>query len=130
MVTEGTPMPVTPPNPPKVRVFIADGREFPDPDPNMPIADFQKQLADFMPELHNAEVKETDKYGKHYVQFIKKVGTKGRINPDEILDELCECGHLKSKHKPFLTPGHGSCTQCDCRQFTWKEFVFKTDARK
>ena len=89
MVTEGTPTPNTTPNPisdpaptptpiaSKVRVYIADGREFPDPDPNMSIADFQKQLADFMPELHNAEVKETDKDGKHYVQFIKKVGTKG-----------------------------------------------------
>ena len=55
----------------------------------MPIADFQKQLADFMPELHNAEVKETDKDGKHYVQFIKKVGTKGRINPKTEVSSAC-----------------------------------------
>ena len=77
MVTEGTPVPNTTPSPPKVRVFIADGREFPDPDPKMPVAEFQKQLADFMPELHNADIKESDKDGKHYVQFLKKVGTKG-----------------------------------------------------
>jgi hypothetical protein len=30
-----------------------------------------------MPELHNADIKESDKDGKHYVHFIKKVGTKG-----------------------------------------------------
>jgi PRTRC genetic system protein C len=61
----------------KERVFVADNREFPDPDPNLAIGEVQRLLADFLPELHNAEVKETDKDGKHYVQFIKKVGTKG-----------------------------------------------------
>ena len=77
MVTEGIPVPNATPDLTKFRVFIADGREFPDPDPKMPVAEFQKQLADFMPELHNAEIKESDKDGKHYVQFVKKVGTKG-----------------------------------------------------
>jgi PRTRC genetic system protein C len=59
------------------RVFIADNREFPDPDPTLAINEVQRLLADFLPELHNAEIKELDKDGKHYVQFIKKVGTKG-----------------------------------------------------
>lgn len=77
MVTEGIPVPNATSDLTKVRVFIADGREFPDPDPKMPVAEFQKQLADFMPELHNADIKESDIDGKHYVQFIKKVGTKG-----------------------------------------------------
>ena len=61
----------------KMRVFVADNREFPDPDPNLSIEEVKKLLADFLPELHNAEVKESDKGDKHYVQFIKKVGTKG-----------------------------------------------------
>ncbi len=63
--------------PQKGRVFVADNREFPDPDPNLSVEEVKKLLADFLPELHNAEVKEIEKDGKHYVQFIKKVGTKG-----------------------------------------------------
>jgi len=59
------------------RVFIADNREFPDPDPTLAINEVQRLLADILPELHNAQIKELDKDGKHYVQFIKKVGTKG-----------------------------------------------------
>jgi PRTRC genetic system protein C len=59
------------------RVFIADNREFPDPDPTLTVSEVQRLLADFLPELHNAEIKELDKDGKHFIQFIKKVGTKG-----------------------------------------------------
>ena len=59
------------------RVFIADNREFPDPDPTLAISEVQRLLADFLPELHNAEIKELDKDGKHFIHFIKKVGTKG-----------------------------------------------------
>jgi PRTRC genetic system protein C len=59
------------------RVFVADNREFTDPDPTLDITSIQRLLADFLPELHNAEIKETEKDGKHFVQFIKKVGTKG-----------------------------------------------------
>ena len=61
----------------KERVFVADNREFPDPDPSISVDEVKKMLADFMPELHNAEVKETEKDGKTYIQFIKKVGAKG-----------------------------------------------------
>lgn len=59
------------------RIFIADNREFPDPDPNLSIEEVRKLLSDFMPELHNAEVKQFEKDNNCYVQFIKKVGTKG-----------------------------------------------------
>jgi len=61
----------------KERIFIADNREFPDPDPHLSVDEVKQMLADFMPELHNADVNETEKDGKTYVQFIKKVGTKG-----------------------------------------------------
>ena len=40
----------------KERVFVADNREFPDPDPTLSVDEVKKMLADFMPELHNAEV--------------------------------------------------------------------------
>ncbi len=59
------------------RIFIADGREYPDPDPKLTVAEVQKLLADFLPELHNAEVK-TEKRGEdEVIRFEKKVGTKG-----------------------------------------------------
>lgn len=63
--------------PQKARVFIFDNREMPDPDPNLSIEEVKSLLTDFAPELHNAEVKQFEKDGKQYVQFIKKVGTKG-----------------------------------------------------
>jgi len=40
----------------KERVFVADNREFPDPDATLSVDEIKKILADFMPELHNAEV--------------------------------------------------------------------------
>lgn len=61
----------------KERVFIADNREFPDPDPSLSVDEVRRLLADFLPELHNAETKQVEKAGKIYVQFIKKVGVKG-----------------------------------------------------
>ena len=60
------------------RVFIADNQEMEDPDPALSIEDVRRMLADYMPELHNCDVHEEDKDGKHYVSFIKRVGTKGK----------------------------------------------------
>jgi len=59
------------------RIFVADGREFPDPDPAKSVNEIQRLLADFMPELHNADVKEQKRGEDTLYQFIKKVGTKG-----------------------------------------------------
>jgi PRTRC genetic system protein C len=59
------------------RIFIADNREFPDPDPSLAVNDVQRLLADFLPELHNAEIKEVKRGDDLLYQFIKKVGTKG-----------------------------------------------------
>ena len=67
-----------------VRIFIADGREFPDPDPSLSVGEVQRMLADFMPELHNAEVKQskrpsttTPAESDDVYEFVKRVGTKG-----------------------------------------------------
>lgn len=58
---------------------------------------------------------------------------KGKLNPEDIVDEICMCGHLKSMHRPsnealahdVLVLGHGPCRECDCPKFTWKDFVLK-----
>ena len=75
MVTETKPEVAT--KDPLPRVFIADNQEIEDPDPALPIEDVRRILADYMLELHNCDVHEEDKDGKHYVAFIKRVGTKG-----------------------------------------------------
>jgi hypothetical protein len=42
-----------------------------------------------------------------------------------VKDEICTCGHLKSKHAGLN--GHGACTKtCTCRQFTWAKWVLKS----
>ena len=48
------------------------------------------------------------------------------------LDELCNCGHLRSEHRGAKTgnqeldealAGHGSCTRCECEKYRFKAFV-------
>ncbi len=60
-----------------MRIFIYDGREFPDPDPNMTPEEVRKLMTDFFPELSNAEIKESTKDDDTLVEFTRKVGTKG-----------------------------------------------------
>mgnify|MGYP001564770319 CR=1 FL=1 len=43
-----------------------------------------------------------------------------------IVDEFCSCGHYRSHHNDNLgglAVGHGNCTECGCKQFTWIESV-------
>src|SRR4051812_29938960 len=60
------------------RVFVYDGREFPDPDPGLSVEDVRKQLSDFFPELTNAETRE-ERRGDDEVRysFARRIGTKG-----------------------------------------------------
>lgn len=60
-----------------MRVFVYDGREFPDPDPNLSVEDVKTMMADFFPELATAEVKEVTRGEDTLYEFIKKVGVKG-----------------------------------------------------
>ena len=39
------------------RVFVHDSREYPDPDPRLGVDEVRKQMADFIPELANADTK-------------------------------------------------------------------------
>ena len=59
------------------RVFIYDGREFPDPDPKISIEDVRRQLADYFPELTNADTREEKRGDDTVYTFSKRIGTKG-----------------------------------------------------
>ena len=43
------------------------------------------------------------------------------------LFEMCDCGHFggdspNNVHSDRFQHGHGGCSDCDCKQFTWKHF--------
>ncbi|HUV13243.1 MAG TPA: PRTRC system protein C [Acidobacteriota bacterium] len=66
------------------RIFVYDGREFSDPDPNRSTDEVREYYATFMPELHNAEIKDLgerkakdSEEKEHLWEFKKRVGTKG-----------------------------------------------------
>ena len=59
------------------RVFVYDGREFPDPDPNLPVDDVRQHMTNFFPELSNAETKQSKRGEDDIIEFRKRVGTKG-----------------------------------------------------
>ena len=59
------------------RIFVYDGREFPDPDTSLTVDEVKSTLANFMPELSTATVKQTQKEGDTIIEFQKRVGTKG-----------------------------------------------------
>ncbi len=60
------------------RIFIYDGREFPDPDPKLPVEEVRKQLSEFFPELGNADTREEKRGEDTAYTFSKRIGTKGR----------------------------------------------------
>ena len=59
------------------RIFIVDGREFPDPDPTMSVEDVRERMVEFFPELHNAAPRESKRGDDTIVEFLRQVGTKG-----------------------------------------------------
>ena len=59
------------------RIFVYDGREFPDPDPNLKVDEVRQHMANFFPELSNAESKESKRGEDTIIEFKKRVGTKG-----------------------------------------------------
>lgn len=59
------------------RIFVYDGREFPDPDPNLKVDEVRQNMANFFPELSNAETKESKRGEDTIFEFKKRVGTKG-----------------------------------------------------
>ncbi len=59
------------------RVFVYDGRQIPDPDPNLSVDDVRKRLADFFPELVNSDVQERKEGEDTVYTFTRRLGTKG-----------------------------------------------------
>lgn len=59
------------------RKFVYDGREFADPDPNMTTDAVRLHLANFLPELSNAQVKSAKVGDDTVYTFTRNVGTKG-----------------------------------------------------
>jgi PRTRC genetic system protein C len=69
------------------RQFIYDGRTFPDPDPRLSVQDVQHQLADYFPELVNADTREEKRGDDTLYTFARRIGTKGgrqRRPPDVV----------------------------------------------
>jgi len=68
------------------RIFVYDGREFPDPDPKLKVDEVRQHMANFFPEFSNAETKESKrpsaadpKVMDEVYEFKRRVGTKGRF---------------------------------------------------
>jgi PRTRC genetic system protein C len=59
------------------RLFLYDGRTFPDPDPRLSVEDVRRQLSDFFPELTNADTREELRGEDTLYTFARRIGTKG-----------------------------------------------------
>ena len=62
-----------------VRKFVYDGKEFPDPDPEMSVEEVQRGMAGFYGELDNASCTETQDGEDTVYEFQRRVGTKGAL---------------------------------------------------
>ncbi|MDP2730282.1 MAG: PRTRC system protein C [Dehalococcoidales bacterium] len=67
------------------RIFVYDGREFPDPDPKMTADEVRQSMVNFFPELANADTtsgkrktKENPALEDDTFEFKRRTGTKGR----------------------------------------------------
>ena len=59
------------------RIFVYDGREFPDPDPSLTPDQVRQRMSDFFPELANADVREHTRGADTLYELVRRVGTKG-----------------------------------------------------
>jgi PRTRC genetic system protein C len=63
---------------PAGRVFVYNGQEYPDPDPALTAEQVRRELARFVPELTNADVREERRAdGTAQFTFSRRLGTKG-----------------------------------------------------
>src|SRR5207245_343196 len=70
------------------RVFVYDGREFPDPDPELPVDEVRTQLAEFFPELANADAREDRRGEDTLITYSRRIGTKGRRRARDVVAVL------------------------------------------
>lgn len=91
------------------RIFVYDGREFPDPDPNLKVDEVRQNMANFFPELSNAETKESKRGEDTIIEFKRRVGVKG-----------CRIGYCSTKQTTYGGWGgaaikKGRCPVCGGR---------------
>ena len=59
------------------RIFIYEGKEYPDPDPTLKPDEVRQKWTEFFPELANSSVEEKKRGKDTIYTFRKRVGTKG-----------------------------------------------------
>jgi len=59
------------------RKFVVDGREWPDPDPNLSVDQVKQMMTNFFPELDSATTTKHEQGGEEIYEFIRRTGTKG-----------------------------------------------------
>ena len=59
------------------RIFVYNGVEYPDPDPKLKVDEVRQFMATLLPELSNAESKESKRGEDTIIEFKRRVGTKG-----------------------------------------------------
>ena len=59
------------------RIFVYDGREHPDLDPSKTPDEVRELMANFYPELANAEIKPAQRGEDTIYELVRRVGTKG-----------------------------------------------------
>lgn len=60
------------------RVFVYDGKEYPDPSPELTVQQVQEQLGQFMGEIIGSKVTEARRGQDIVYTFEKRVGVKGQ----------------------------------------------------
>ena len=70
------------------RLFIYEGREFPDPDETLAVEDVKKRMSEFFPELTNADTREEKRGDDVAYTFTKRIGTKGQRRTPSVLAVL------------------------------------------
>ncbi len=78
------------------RTFTYDGRTFPDPDSTLSVEEVRRQLAEFFPELTNADTREEKRGDETVFVFSKRIGTKGA--PPSTREILHILGTVPEKH--------------------------------
>lgn len=71
------------------RIFVYDGREWPDPDPAMTPDDVRQQMADSLPELSNATFTTEQRGDVQVITFQRRVGTKGADKEPKLTPSNC-----------------------------------------
>src|SRR5207248_1580127 len=67
------------------RIFVVDGREFPDPDAQLSVEEVRQQLSEFFPVLANADTREEQRGDDACYVFTRRIGTKGRRRTPDLV---------------------------------------------